>query len=143
MSLIYKITGEFSMMDFIIQETDTLHKKRLNTIPYFTILGQITSIYRRRTYTGKYRIVFRCFSGSENSLYSRISTIAQKRGIEIRSRYRDVRIIESPSRLNGRKSNAGECIFDYMALCIECRFNKNSLLRCYFLEILPAGVITK
>ena len=27
----------------------------------------------------------------------------------------------------------------YMALHIECRFNKNSLLQCYFLAILPAG----
>ena len=32
-----------------------------------------------------------------------------------------------------------ECIFDYMALKIECRFNKDSLLRGYFLAILPAG----
>ena len=32
-----------------------------------------------------------------------------------------------------------ECIFDYMALHIECRFNKNSLLQCYFLAILPTG----
>ena len=32
-----------------------------------------------------------------------------------------------------------ECIFDYMASHIECRFNKNSLLQCYFLAILPAG----
>ena len=32
-----------------------------------------------------------------------------------------------------------ECIFDYMAPYIECWFNKNSLLQCYFLAILPAG----
>ena len=32
--------------------------------------------------------------------------------------------------------------FDYMALQIECRFNKNSLLQCYFLVILPAGLVT-
>ena len=32
-----------------------------------------------------------------------------------------------------------ECILDYMALYIECRINKNSLLQCYFLAILPAG----
>ena len=40
---------------------------------------------------------------------------------------------------NCRKSNVEECIFDYMALHIERRFNKNSLLQCYFLAILPAG----
>ena len=34
-----------------------------------------------------------------------------------------------------------ECIFDYIGLHIDCRFNKNSLLRCYFLEILPAAKI--
>ena len=39
-----------------------------------------------------------------------------------------------------RKSNVEECIFDYMASHIECRFNKNSLLQCYFLAILPAGI---
>ena len=33
-----------------------------------------------------------------------------------------------------------ECIFDYMALHFERRFNKNSLLQCYFLAILPAGL---
>ena len=27
-----------------------------------------------------------------------------------------------------------------MALHIECRFNKNSLLQCYFLAFLPAGI---
>ena len=32
-----------------------------------------------------------------------------------------------------------ECIFDYMASDIECRFNENFLLQCYFLAILPAG----
>ena len=32
-----------------------------------------------------------------------------------------------------------ECIFDYMASHIECRFNKNSL-QCYLLAILPAGL---
>ena len=30
-----------------------------------------------------------------------------------------------------------------MALHIECRFNKNSLLQCYFLVILPAGYVIK
>ena len=29
---------------------------------------------------------------------------------------------------------------DYMALHIECRFNKNPLLQCYFLAFLPAGL---
>ena len=33
-----------------------------------------------------------------------------------------------------------ECIFDYMASRIECRFNKNSLLQCYSLATLPAGI---
>ena len=44
-----------------------------------------------------------------------------------------------PARQICRKSIVEECIFDYMALHIECRFNKNSLLQCYFLAILPAG----
>ena len=44
-----------------------------------------------------------------------------------------------PSRQNCRKSNVEECIFHYMASHIECRFNKNSFLQCYFLAILPAG----
>ena len=30
----------------------------------------------------------------------------------------------------------------HIALYIECRFNKNSLLQCYFLVILPAGYET-
>ena len=30
-----------------------------------------------------------------------------------------------------------------MALHIECRFNKNALLQCYFLAFLPAGFIVK
>ena len=34
-----------------------------------------------------------------------------------------------------------ECIFDNMAMHIECRFNKNSLLQCFFLGILPAGKV--
>ena len=45
-----------------------------------------------------------------------------------------------PSRQSFRKSNVEECIFDYIASHIECRFNKNSLLQCYFLAILPAGL---
>ena len=44
-----------------------------------------------------------------------------------------------PSRQNCRKSNMEECIFDDMASYIGCRFNKNSLLQCHFLAILPAG----
>ena len=39
-----------------------------------------------------------------------------------------------------RKSGVKECIFVYMASHIECRFNKNALLRCHFLAILPAGL---
>ena len=50
-------------------------------------------------------------------------------------------IVLQPSRQNCRKSSVEECIFGYMALHIECRFNKNSLLRCYFLAILPAGKV--
>ena len=45
-----------------------------------------------------------------------------------------------PSRQNCRKSNVEECIFVYMALHFLCRFNKNSLLQCNFLAILPAGI---
>ena len=43
-----------------------------------------------------------------------------------------------PASKNCRKSNAEECIFDYMAFNIERRFNKSSLLQCYFLVILLA-----
>ena len=44
-----------------------------------------------------------------------------------------------PSRQNYRKGRVKECIFYYMALCIECRFNKNALLQCCFvLEISKA-----
>ena len=50
-----------------------------------------------------------------------------------------INILYVPSRQNCRKSNVEECIFYYMALDIECWFNKNSLLQCYFLAILPAG----
>ena len=46
-----------------------------------------------------------------------------------------------PSRQNCGKSSAEECIFDYMASHIEYLFNKNSLLQCYFLAILPAGIL--
>ena len=46
-----------------------------------------------------------------------------------------------PSRQNCRKSSVEESIFDNMASHIECWFNKNSLLQCYFLAILPAGMI--
>ena len=42
-----------------------------------------------------------------------------------------------------RKNSVGECIFDYMALHIKCRFNKNSLPRCYFLSIFPAEKVGK
>ena len=44
-------------------------------------------------------------------------------------------------RQNCRKSNVDECIFYYMASHIECPFNKNALLQCYFLAILPAGYL--
>ena len=44
------------------------------------------------------------------------------------------------SRQNCRKSNMVECIFVYMALHFQCRFNKNSLLQRYFLAILLAGI---
>ena len=47
------------------------------------------------------------------------------------------------NKLDCRKSNVEECIFDYMASHIEYRFNKNSLLQCYFVAILPAGHISK
>ena len=46
---------------------------------------------------------------------------------------------KQPSRQNCRNNSVEECIFDNMALHIECRFNKNALLQCYFLAILPAG----
>ena len=48
-------------------------------------------------------------------------------------------IFKFPSRQNCGKSSGEECILDYMALHIECRFNKKSLLQCYFLVFLPAG----
>ena len=32
-----------------------------------------------------------------------------------------------------------EGVYFYVALHIECRFNKNSLLQCYFLVFLPDG----
>ena len=48
-----------------------------------------------------------------------------------------------PSRQNSGKSNVKECIFAYMASHIDCRFNKNSLLQCYFLPIFPAGICLK
>ena len=37
------------------------------------------------------------------------------------------------------KKQYGGVYFGYIALHIERRFNKNSLLRCYFLVFLPAG----
>ena len=48
-------------------------------------------------------------------------------------------LMPKPSRHSCRKSSVEKCIFDYMTLHIECRFNKNSLLQCYFLAIFPAG----
>ena len=48
--------------------------------------------------------------------------------------------MQPPSRQNCRKRNVEEYIFDYMASHIECRFNKISLLQCYVLAILPAGL---
>ena len=35
-----------------------------------------------------------------------------------------------------QKSSVEECIFDYMASHIECRFNKNTLLQGYFFSVL-------
>ena len=40
------------------------------------------------------------------------------------------------------ESNEAECIFGYMALHIECRFNKN-FHPVFFLVILPAGIKKK
>ena len=37
-----------------------------------------------------------------------------------------------PKWQNCRRSSVEECIFDYMALHIKCKFNKNSLHRSYF-----------
>ena len=42
-------------------------------------------------------------------------------------------------RQNCRKSSVVKCFFVYIALHIECRSNKKSLLQCYFLAFLPAG----
>ena len=56
--------------------------------------------------------------------------------------YLTVTIRGLPSRQNCGKSSAEECIFEYMALHFECRFNKNSVTKkCYFLAILPAGFV--
>ena len=44
-----------------------------------------------------------------------------------------------PTGKIAEKSNVEECIFVYMALHFQCRFNKNTLLQCSFLAILPAG----
>ena len=41
-----------------------------------------------------------------------------------------------PIGKNYRKSNAEECIFAYIALYFECRFNKNSLLKNYLYGLL-------
>ena len=49
------------------------------------------------------------------------------------------KIIYPAGKIAEKASNVEECIFDYMASHIECRFNKNSLIQCYFLGILPAG----
>jgi len=37
------------------------------------------------------------------------------------------------------KEICSECIFDSMALCFECRINKNALLHTAFSAILPTG----
>ena len=57
----------FVLCDRAIEMQNTAQKKRLNTIPYFTVLGQITSIYRhtKTICSGKYGIIFRRFSGNE------------------------------------------------------------------------------
>ena len=44
-----------------------------------------------------------------------------------------------PAKL--QKTSVEECIFDYMTSHIKCKLNKNSLLQCYFLAILPAGLL--
>ena len=48
-------------------------------------------------------------------------------------------VLSQPANL--QKKQCGGVFFDDMALHIECRFDKNSLLQRYFLAILPAGVI--
>ena len=59
--------------------------------------------------------------------------------LNVKPYFRIIMLFVWISRQNCRKSNVEECIFDYMASHIECRFNKISLLQCYFLAILPAG----
>ena len=49
-----------------------------------------------------------------------------------------VRSFQSKDR-RSRKGSVEECIFVYIALYIEWRFNKISLLQGYFFVILPAG----
>ena len=39
-----------------------------------------------------------------------------------------------------KKSNAEECIFNYIAFHMECQSNQNKLLRGYFLPFLPAKI---
>ena len=41
------------------------------------------------------------------------------------------------------ESYAKECIFDYIALHIECQFNKILLLHGHFLAFLPAGIMNQ
>ena len=48
-------------------------------------------------------------------------------------------MVISPAGKIAEKNYVEECIFDYMASHIECRFKENSLLQCYFLAVLPAG----
>ena len=52
------------LWDFIPTVDLSQRKKRLNTIPYFTVLGQITSIYRhKKTVNGKKRDRIQVFFG--------------------------------------------------------------------------------
>ena len=52
-------------------------------------------------------------------------------------------VLVSLQPLRARKGTVEECILDDMALHIDCQFNKNSLLQCYFLRFLPAGLIAR
>ena len=45
-----------------------------------------------------------------------------------------------PAGKTAEKAMWRSVFFLYMALHFQCRFNKNSLLQCYYLVILPAGL---
>ena len=48
-------------------------------------------------------------------------------------------LVINPAGKIAEKAMWRSVFFYYMALHIECRFNKNSLLQCYFLTILKKG----